>query len=207
MRFVGLMIAALALAAAASQPSGGTTAPNTSLTIVALNERFGRAVFQLTCEPDGGDVPVPITACWHLNREPELVTSPEPFMCRGGPGSHWFVEISGRLKGVPLSQSFTTCWTLQAPLLARFGLTWEILEDHLVLRRRKSVRLGTTRRFAPGVLRAADLVTCKARGRRLELGVPIQPGTWATLVSAAVLNVAHNPDGSVTASCRRVRRR
>jgi hypothetical protein len=133
-------------------------------------------------------------------------------MCRGGPGSHWWIEISGVLNGLPVRQSFGTCWDrLRAPLIREFGLTWEILEEHLVPRRRRSVRLGTTRHFAPGVLRAADLVTCKILGRRLQLGVPIQPGTWTITgfggtYLVATLKVAHNRDGSVTASCRRVRR-
>jgi hypothetical protein len=133
------------------------------------------------------------------------VTNPQPFVCRGGPGFHWYVTISGSLNGQPIHESFTTCWTLQMPTLREFGLTWEVLRNHLVPRRHKTIRPETRVRFAPGVLRPADLVICK----RLKLGVPV---TWdrSSLSGGGrphlVLTVTLNRDGSVTASCHRRRR-
>jgi hypothetical protein len=209
MRLVALVIVALTVSANAT-PAGDGDAPGTKLTIVALNEWVGRAVFNLSCEPTGGDLPDPTKACAGLDRKPELVTSPQPFVCRGGQSSHWLLEIGGWLKGQEMHESFETCWTFQAPLIQEFALTWDVLRKHLVPRRHRSVRPGTTRRFAPGVLRAADLVTCNIRGYHLSLGVPVTAGSRATLGggahSAVVLWVAYNRDTSVTASCHRGRR-
>jgi hypothetical protein len=206
---MALVVIALAASTTASQASAGGT-PSTKLTIVALNAFVGRAVFNLSCEPTGGDVPDPTDACAALDRQPELVTRPQPFVCRGGQSSHWLVEIGGWLKGQDTYESFETCWTFQAPLIQEFGLTWDVLRKHLVPPRHRSVRPGTTRRFAPGVLRAADLVTCNIRGYHLSLGVPVTAGGRATLGggarSAVVLWVALNRDASVTASCHRGRR-
>jgi len=106
---------------------GGSTTPNTSLTIVALNAWVGRAVFHLRCGPPGGDVPDSAKACAALDQRPELVTSPEQFVCRGGPGSHWVVQINGWMSGQTIRQSFETCWTLQMPMLEQLELTWEVL--------------------------------------------------------------------------------
>jgi hypothetical protein len=208
MRLMALVMVALAVATTTGQADGGD-APSTKLTIVALNEWVGRAVFNLSCEPTGGDLPDPTNACAALDRQPELVTSPQPFVCRGGQSSHWLVEIGGWLKGQEMHQSFETCWTFQAPLIQEFALTWDVLRKHLVPRRHRSVRPGTTRHFAPGVLRATDLVTCNILGYHLSLGVPVTPGGRATLGGGAhsvvVLWVAYNRNTSVTASCHRGR--
>lgn len=209
MRLMALVIVALAVSTTASQASDRST-PSTKLTIVALNPWVGRAVFNVNCEPTGGDLPDPTNACAALDRQPDLVTNPQPFVCRGGPASHWLIEISGSLKGQATRQSFDTCWTFQAPLIQEFALTWDVLRTHLVPRRHKSLRPGTTRRFAPGVLRPADLVTCNILGYHLSLGVPVPPGGRATLGggahSAVALWVAYNRDASVTASCHRGKR-
>jgi hypothetical protein len=207
---MALVIVALAVSTTASH-AGASDTPSTKLTIVALNESVGRAVFHLSCEPTGGDLPDPTNACAALDRQPELVTSPQPFVCRGGPQSHWLIEIGGWLKGQETHQSFESCWTLQAPLIQAFALTWDVLRQHLVPRRYRSMRSGTTRHFAAGVLRAADLVTCNILGYHLALGVPVTPGGRASLSSgrprsAVVLWVAYNRDASVTASCHRGRR-
>jgi hypothetical protein len=211
MRLVALTIAALTLSSTASHPGGRSSTPDTSLTIVALNASVGRAVFHLSCVPAGGDLPDPMNACATLNQQPELVTSPEPFVCRGGPQSHWLVQLSGWLKGQAIRRSFSTCWTLQAPMIQAFALTWDVLRKHLVPRRHKSVRPGTTRRFPPDVLRATDLVTCRILGYHLEVGVPVAPGGRVTVgyggtYPVVTLTVAYNRDRSVTASCHSGRR-
>lgn len=166
------MITALALSPA---PSHGartlpSAAPQTSLTIVALNASAGRGVFHLRCGPTGGDVPDSAKACAALDQRPELVTSPEPFVCRGGPGSHWVVQINGWLSGQTIRQRFDTCWTFQMPMIEQFELTWGVLRKHLVLRRHRSVAAGATRRFPPGVLRAtiSSPATSSAITSRLE---------------------------------------
>ncbi len=185
-----------------------STTPNTSLTIVALNVWVGRAVFHLRCGPTGGDVPDSTKACGALDQQPELVTSPEPFVCRGGPTSHWVVRISGWLNGQTIRQSFETCWTPQMPTIGQFGLTGEVLRKHLVPRRQKSAPAGKAHRYPPGVLRATDLVTCSILGHHLSVGVPIEAGQSASVSYGGthpivVLTVTHNRDGSVTATCHR----
>jgi hypothetical protein len=97
------------------------------------------------------------------------------------------------------------------PTIGQFGLTWDVLRGHLVPRRHTRVPAGTTRRFAPGVLRETDLVTCEICGHHLKVGVPVETGlasvnrvsvgTWGTY-PVVVLTVTYNRDGSVTASCR-----
>jgi hypothetical protein len=180
----------------------GSSTSGTKLTMVALNANVGRAVFHLGCVPPDGDIPDPSRACAALDLQPQLVTSPQPFVCRGGPTSHWDVTISGWLNGQPIDENFTTCWVFQMPTIREFGLTWEDLRKHLVPRRHKTIRPGTRVRFRPGVLRPADLVSCTIRGHRLKLGVPVYWGRHS-LISGGVLTVAHNRDGSVTASCHR----
>jgi hypothetical protein len=210
MRLSALVIAALTLSTAAGHADGGQSTPSTSVRIVALNASVGRAVFHLDCAPTGGDLPDPSTACAALDQRPELVTRPEPAICRGGPGSHWAVRISGWLHGQAIRQAFETCWSLRMPMIEQFGLTWAVLRSHLLPRRHKRVPAGTTRRFAPGVLRAIDLVTCDIRGHRLKVGVPVVVGrasvSYGGTYPVAVLTVAYNRDGSVTASCRRGKR-
>jgi hypothetical protein len=204
--FRAALVTSLAVAVLAGWGSS-RTASNTNLTMVALNPWVGRAVFHLSCAPAGGDLPDPSLACSALQQQPSLVTDPNPFVCRGGPFSWWDVTISGRLNGEPIRQHFSTCWTLQMETIGRFGLSWPLLRQHLVPRRHGVVRPGTTRRFPPGVLRAADLVTCNILGHHLEVAVPVE--TWGRATAGyggrqqVVLTVAHNRDGSVTASCHR----
>jgi hypothetical protein len=211
MRLVAFMIAALTLSGTASQAGGPQSTPYTSVTIVALNAWVGRAVFHLSCAPPGGDLPDPAQACSALDQKPELVTDPQPFVCRGGPTSHWAVRISGQLNGEAIRVSLYTCWTSQMPTIAEFGLTLDVLRKHLVQRRHKRVPAGTTRRFASGVLRATDLVICDIRGYPLKVGVPVEAGGQASVsyggtYPVVVLTVAHNRTGSVTAICHRGKR-
>jgi hypothetical protein len=95
------------------------------------------------------------------------------------------------------------------PTIAQFGLSWGVLRKHLVPRRHRAVRPGTRHVFAPGVLRAADLVICKISDRQLEVGVPVEVGRASASFGvrhAVTLTVSHNRDGSVTASCYRAKR-
>ena len=204
------MIAALALSTILAQTGVGGATPSTRLTIVALDSYVGRAVFHLSCDPVGGDLPDATKACAALAQEPQLITNPEAFTCRGGPGSWWLVKVTGALHGEAISRTFATCWTLQAPTLAQLGLTWDVLRSHLVPRRHKQIPAGTTRRFTPGVLRETDLVTCAIRGHHLKVGVPEEAGRPVSVSVGThpivTLTVAFNRDGSVTASCRRGKR-
>jgi hypothetical protein len=177
--------------------------------MVALNSWVGRAVFHLACSPATGDLPSPASSCLALKTKPELVTSPKPSICIGSTTSWWDITITGRLNGKSIRRSFSTCWTTQMETLDRLGLTWDSLRKHLVPRRHEDVFPGTSRVFPPGVLRATDLVTCVILGHRLELGVPIQTdgpastGYGGVNVTSVTLQVAHNSNGTVSASCHR----
>ncbi len=210
MRLVAVAIGVLALSTSIGQAGVRGETPSTRLTIVALDSWVGRAVFHLSCEPVGGDLPDATKACAALDQKPELITDPEPFTCRGGPGSWWLVRVTGSLHGEAISRTFATCWTLQAPTLAQLGLTWDVLRSHLVPRRHKRVPAATKRRFAPGVLRETDLVTCDIRGYHLKVGVPEEAGRPVSVSAGThpvvTLTVAYNRDGSVTASCLRGKR-
>jgi len=185
----------------------GDTAPETRLTMRAVNTSVGRSVFHLDCEPPGGDLPDPAGACAALLIKPELVTSPKPFVCAGGTFSWWDITISGRLNGKEVDRAFSTCWTPQMETLGRFGMSWEVLQKHLLPRRHETVLAETTHVFAPGALEVADLVTCDIRGHHLDFGVPAQTGpsgsvgySGANIVSVT-LTVARRADGAVEARC------
>jgi hypothetical protein len=205
---LALLVPLLAVALAGCG-GGHRTGSRTQLTMVALNASVGRAVFHLDCGPTGGDLPAAARACATLARRPQLVTTPKPFTCAGGTFSWWDVTISGRLRGRPLRRAFSTCWTPQMATLGRLGLSWQVLQKHLVPRRRGTVLPGTSRTFPAGDLRAADLVTCDVLGHHLEAGVPDTTGPDAeetvgfggANVVSVFLSVTHNRDGSVTARC------
>jgi len=183
--------------------------PETRLTVVALNSSVGRAVFHLDCRPDGGDLANAGRACAALKQTPALVTDPQPFTCGGGTFSWWDVTISGELDKRPIRRSFSTCWTPQMETIGRLGLSWSVLKEHLLPRRRESVVPGQPRVFPPGVLRATDLVTCDILGHHLELGVPVGTGSSGRAsagyggdnVVDVTLSLGRNRDGSVRADC------
>jgi hypothetical protein len=190
--------------------SHGEASPATQLTLEALNPSVGRAVFRLECEPAGGDLPDPAAACAALAKVPRLITSPKPFTCHGGTFSWWEITIAGRLDGEPIRRSFSTCWTPQMETLGRLAMSWDVLREHLLPRRRETVLAGTERVFPPSVLRSTDVITCDIRGRHLETGVPVETGPDARAsagygganVVDVTLAVTHRRDGSVAASCR-----
>jgi hypothetical protein len=194
-------ILALSLVGCGSQ----SVTPSTDLTLVALNPWVGRAVFHLACPPPGGDLRDPARACAAVAAHPELVTSPKPFTCFGGTSSWWDITIAGRLRGRRIHTHTSTCWTPQMAMIGRLGIG-QSLTAHLVPRRREAVLPSVSQTFPSGVLRPADLVTCKILGRKLEDGVPIEYGTSSmgyggANVTSVTLSVTHHPDGSVTASC------
>ena len=196
------------VALAAGCGGGRASSAATEITMLAVNSNVGRAVFHVDCAPAGGDLPNPARACAALTASPQLITKPKPFVCIGGTTSWWDVTITGRLNGRPIHRAFSTCWTPQMATLGRFGMGGNVLETHLAPRRHEAVVAGTTRVFAPGGLRPADLVTCDILGHRLALGVPTQAGPSSSTgysggkkVVAVTLAVALRADGSVTASC------
>ena len=200
MPLLAAVIATLAVAAPAK--------PSTVLTIVALNQSVGRAVFHLECHPAGGDIANAARACAAIDRKPELVTHPKAFTCAGGTFSWWDITIRGRLDGRPLLTRTSTCWTPQMEMIRRLGIGWQSLRRHLVPRRRGVVGAGITRTFLPGELRPADLVTCTILGHKLMTGVPLTVGSSSTgyggrNVVSVTLRVTLNQDRSVTASCRK----
>jgi hypothetical protein len=199
------------IAAVLAGCGNGQTPATTHLTMLAINTSVGRALFHLDCAPPGGDVPNSRRACDALKKEPRLVTNPKPFTCRGGTFSWWDITISGRLNGADIRRHFATCWTPQMATLGRFGLSWDVLQKHLLPRRHETLLPGTAHVFPPGVLRPADLVTCDILGHELELGVPLEsgPGSGASTgysganVISVTLAVAHGTNGSVDATCHR----
>jgi hypothetical protein len=173
----------------------------------AINRDVGRSVFHLDCEPAGGDLPDPARACAALATTPALVTKPEPFICAGGTTSWWDVTISGQLNGKAIDRAFSTCWTPQMATLGHFGMSWDVLQEHLLPRRHEVLLPETTRVFPPGVLQPADLVTCDIRGHHLEFGVPAYAGPGGSVgynganIVGVTLTFARHRDGSVDASC------
>jgi hypothetical protein len=178
------------------------TRPATSLTILAINTTVGRAVFHVDCAPAGGDLPDPARACAALAATPALITRPKRFVCAGATFSWWDVWVSGRFDGRPIQRTFSTCWTPQMPTIGRLGLSWKVLQAHLLPRRHEALEGHERRTFGPGRLRPADLVTCDIRGHRLDAGVPVEFGAGELVgYGSAKLTVARHPDGSVTATC------
>jgi hypothetical protein len=92
-------------------------------------------------------------------------------------------------------------------LIGRLGLSWNVLEAHLVTRRVKTVPAGEQVRIHRGVLRPTDLVVCTIGGRKLSVGVPeisnvtSSNGFGGANVQDVELEVDRLPDGSVLASC------
>lgn len=186
---------------------GGTNIAGTHLRFTAFNQTVGLAVFHLDCAPAGGDVADPASACAALSRSPELVTSPKPFTCLGGPSSWFDMTITGQLAGKEVRDTFSTCWTPQMATLDKLGLA-RTLDRHVRHRRSGVVAKYTSRTFPPGALRPGDLITCRVGGHDLQIGVPeggpfSSTGYGGVGVVGATLTAARHADGSITASCRR----
>jgi hypothetical protein len=205
------LFAATSLSRAQGAASPRDAKPTTQLTLVALNTNVGRAVFHLDCGPAGGDLPNPTRASEAIAASPQLITNPKPFTCLGNPRIWWDVTITGRLNGQLIRRAVTTCWPPKMATLGQLGVSWNVLQAHLVPRRRESVPAGTKRTFPSGVLRPSDLVTCNIRGHHLELGVPkvterpTFTGFGGKKHDYVSLGVTRHADGSVTAACLIVR--
>src|SRR5206468_3927040 len=95
--------------------------------------------------------------------------------------------------------------------LGRLGMTWDVLQAHLLPRRHQAVHAGTTHVFPSGTLSPSDLVTCDIGGHHLEVGVPsitgqpMSTGYNGKTAGGATLEVTRHRDGSVTAVCLIVR--
>jgi hypothetical protein len=210
--FVPLILGAVVLGGCGGSVPGKSTAGATRVTILAVNPSVGRAIFRLSCRPAKGDVPSPGHACAVLERHPDLLTNPTPFICEGGPWSWWDLAISGRLDGNLFRAHISSCWTPQMALIGELGIA-RSLQSHLLPRRVEGLVGVEKRTFAPGVLRPGDLVTCKIRGRRLELGIPVETGPPGPTTgfgrrfgelrakTSGSLTVWRNGNGSVTAKC------
>jgi len=208
---VALILVGVGWAAPTKTRALHRAAAATDLTIRAVNTSVGRAVFHVRCTPAGGDLPHPMRVCAALATDPQLITNPRPFKCPGGPFSGWDITITGRLDRQPIKRVFSTCWTPQMTTLGRLGMSWQVLQKHLLPRRHEAVLAGTTHVFPPGALRPADLITCDIRGHQLEIGVPTIAGRAASTgyggknVVRVSLEVTRHADGSVTATCSVVR--
>lgn len=214
---------ALFLVFAAAGCGSAMNLTGTKLTLRAINPNVGLAIFHLDCGPNGGNVSDPASACRALGHDPKLVTSPQPFTCLGGPSSWFDVTISGRLAGKPLHRRFSTCWTPQMATLGKLGFA-SSLRPHVRPRRRGVVLRGARRTFPRSALRPGDLVVCEILHHRLTLALPdrghpiggtgasfggklVEVGNSPNLTTKDVVHIAlsgkRNPNGSITASCRR----
>lgn len=177
-----------------------------NLTILAVQDNGGRALFHLRCGPAGGNVAQPAKACAAIAAQPSLVTNPKPFYDFGNNGA--FFRITGRLNGRPVHFSGESDWTPQMALIDKLGLAGPHGQPlRLEAPRRGFVGIGKTRTFAPGVLRPGDFVTCRVhhtyRGPALAISVPVHGGGGGGYLGnmAGVLGLRVRGDGAVTASC------
>lgn len=208
-----VLVASAAVAVAATgagiglelRAPGSVTPVPAKLTILAVGEQGGRALFHLRCDPAGGDVARPAEACAAIAAEPSLVTDPKPFY-DGGNNAAYFT-ITGTLNGRPVHFSGESDWTPQMALIDKLGLAGSNGQPlRLEPSRHGTVGVNKTHTFAPGVLRPGDLVTCRVvhgyQGPPLAMSVPIHRGFGGTLGAApGVLAIRVRTDGSVVASC------
>ena len=198
------VVTAVVLAVELWPPAAGASVP-ARLTVLAVRDNGGRALFHLRCDPAGGDVADPAKACAAIAAQPSLVTDPKPFFDFGNNGAYF--TITGRLNGKPVHFSGESDWTPQMELIQKLGLAGPHGQPlHLEPSRHGFVGLNQTRTFAPGVLRPGDLVTCRVRhsyqGLPLAMSVPIHRGFGKMLgAQPGVMEVRVRDDGAVTASC------
>jgi hypothetical protein len=175
------------------------------LTVLAVGDNGGRALFHIRCDPAGGNVADPAKACAAIAAQPGLVTHPKPYYDLGNNG--WYFTISGRLNGQPVHFRGESDWTPQMALISKLGLARSNGQPlHVESPRHGSVGLNQTHTFAPGVLRAGDFITCRVHrsysGPALSSAVPMRPGGGGYLgAQPGVLAVRMRADGAVVASC------
>lgn len=184
---------------------GSVTPVPANLTVLAVGQNGGRALFHLRCDPAGGNVALPAKACAAIAAQPSIVTHPKPFFDMGP--NTWYFTITGRLNGRPVHFGGESSWTPQMELINKLGLAGphgQPLRPEPL--RHGSVGLNQTRTFARGVLRSGDFVFCRVRrsypGPALSMGVPIYPGGGGYRgAQPGVLAVRMRADGAVIASC------
>jgi len=184
----------------------GSVAPVAArLTVLAVRDNGGRALFHLRCDPAGGDVADPAEACAAIAAQPSLVTDPKPFYDGGNNGAYF--TITGRLNGKSVHFRGESDWTPQMQLIDKLGLAGPHGQPlHLEPSRHGLVGLNQTRTFAPGVLRPGDRVACRVhhsyQGPPLAMSVPIHRGFGKMLgATPGVIAVRVGADGAVIASC------
>ena len=184
---------------------GSVTTVPANLTILAIQDNGGRALFHLRCDPAGGNVAQPAKACAAIAAQPSLVTNPKPFYDLGNNGA--FFTITGRLDGRPVHFSGESDWTPQMALIDKLGLAGphgQPLRPEPL--RHGSVALNRTHTFASGLLRPGDLVTCAVddsyRGPALRMAVPVHRSVEGYVgATPGVIGLRVRSDGAVTASC------
>ena len=209
-RVVVALVAVAVIAAGAAlgvelRGLGSVTPVPAKLSILAVGQNGGRALFHLRCDPAAGNVAQPARACAAIAAQPSLVTNPKPFY-DNGPNTSYFT-ITGRLNGKPVHFSGESSWTPQMALIAKLGLAGPHGQPlHLQPSRHGFVGLNRTHTFAPGVLRPGDFVTCRVQhgyqGLPLAMSVPIHRG-FGNMRGATpgVMAVRVRADGAVIVSC------
>lgn len=117
-----------ALLAAVVFGCGGHSTKKTSLTLVADNRLGSKAVFHLRCDPAGGDIADSLRACAMLDKFPNSLLHPTPFICHA---DYWHLAITGDFKGRSVNVETDTCWTPQMKLIDHFGIATQ-LDTHYV---------------------------------------------------------------------------
>ena len=215
-RLLVALIAAVVIAAGGVlgvelRGSGAIAQVPANLTVLAVgNEGMvgqvgQRALFHLRCDPAGGNVAQPAKACAAIAAQPSLVTHPKPVYNFGG--DTWYFTITGSLNGKPVHVGLEGDWMTQMALINRLGLAGPHGQPlRLEQLRHDFVGLNQTRRFAPGVLRPGDLVTCRVprsyQGVQLATSVPVHEGLGRTFgATPGVMAIRVRADGAVIASC------
>ncbi len=184
---------------------GSVTPVPANLTVLAVGQNGGRALFHLRCDPAGGNVAAPAKVCAAIAAQPRIVTHPKPFYDLGP--NTWYFTITGRLNGKPVRFGGESSWSPQMELINKLGLAGphgQPLRPEPL--RHGSVGLNQTHVFASGRLRPGDFVACRVHrsypGPRLSMAVPIRRGGGGYLgATAGVLAIRMRADGSVIASC------
>jgi hypothetical protein len=122
-RLVAILATLVALAPACV--GGRSAEPTTNLTV--LYERAPHVSVldrvTLTCDPAGGNLPDPATACGKLQADPDRYVGPATDAVCIGPVIRWSVSISGHLDGRKVSHSYDMCDYPQAAAWTDLGGT------------------------------------------------------------------------------------
>ncbi len=225
-RPVASILVALVVALTVAACGGGSRASvPVKLTLLVVSESWpgyehspqrdgGRALFHLKCDPASGNVADPAKACAAIAAQPSLVTNPKPYRVTGeitGPpitGYFTYFTITGSVHGKAVHFSGPGIWGTDVPLVAKLGLARRYGKPVVRLepRRYGSVAMNHTRRFAPGMLRSGDLVTCRTdhsyKGPPLAMSVPVERGNREMIsTTPGLMAIIMRADSTVLASC------